>query len=338
MERRALVIGATGTMGQYLVPYLLDRGMIVDGLTADASAVSNNPNLNLLLLNGGDPEVLKELLKTHYEVIVDFLCYDDVEKFKRHATMFLENTDQYVFLSSYRVYADPGVPVTETSPRLWDVSEDKEYLASNNYSLYKAEEEDFLRSTGRNNFTILRPGPIYASLTMQLVSLLPTLVAQRSFEGKKVVLPEEVMDKHTTMTWGGDAARLIAGLIGNPKALGEAFTISTNEHHTWREVAELFKETMGTQYVTTDWKSYWGILTQGNFDHDERLYKLIYDRMFDRVLDVSKVLEVSGCDPKEFRSLKEGMKYEVSRVDRNIVTNDQATYQAMDEWLAKNDI
>ena len=50
----------------------------------------------------------------------------------------LEATDQYVFISSARVYAQTEDLITEDTPRLLDVCTDKEYLKTNEYALAKA--------------------------------------------------------------------------------------------------------------------------------------------------------------------------------------------------------
>ena len=55
----------------------------------------------------------------------------------------LAATDQYIYMSSYRVYADSPL-ITEDSPRLLDVSDDPEYLATDEYALAKARCENLL--------------------------------------------------------------------------------------------------------------------------------------------------------------------------------------------------
>jgi len=62
--------------------------------------------------------------------------------------------------------------------------------------------------------------------------------------GTPVPFPEGMLRKQTTMSWGGDVARMIVGLVGNPGALGEAFTVSTSEHRAWGEVADIYRSVM----------------------------------------------------------------------------------------------
>ncbi len=55
-----------------------------------------------------------------YDAIVDCMGYS-TQKFNERYRMMLDNTSQYIFLSSYRVYADSKGLITETTPRLLDV-------------------------------------------------------------------------------------------------------------------------------------------------------------------------------------------------------------------------
>jgi len=162
--KRILVLGATGAMGIYLVPELARRGYAVDALSLDESGPSAGmAGVTYHQCNAKDDSVLRTFFdRRHYDAIVDFMLYSTAEVEARHR-MMLDNTDHYIFLSSYRVYADEEHPVRETSPRLLDVTTDEAFLARHlkEYALYKAEQEDVLRASGARNFTILRPTMIF---------------------------------------------------------------------------------------------------------------------------------------------------------------------------------
>ena len=131
--KKVLVLGATGAMGRYLVPELIDLGYTVTGVgleekapwALDASYVQGN---------AFDKEFLAGLLKESFDGIVNFMDYGKYA-FSDYYKLFLENTEHYIFLSSCRVYDDKEQPIKETSPRLLDVATDKEYLATDDYSL-----------------------------------------------------------------------------------------------------------------------------------------------------------------------------------------------------------
>ena len=138
MAERVLVIGSTGAMGQYLVPCLTEMGYFVTAVSLD-DVKSDDPHVECLQGDCFDTDYLKDLLNRGYDGVVNFLDYGLKHPFAEVMNLFLDHTDQYVFLSSCRVYANEEVPVRESSPRLLDVSTDKALLASNDYCIRKAK-------------------------------------------------------------------------------------------------------------------------------------------------------------------------------------------------------
>ena len=41
------------------------------------------------------------------------------------------------------------------------------------------------------------------------------------------------------MTWAGDVAKMLSRLVLNPGACTQAYIVSTSEHRTWEEIAEV---------------------------------------------------------------------------------------------------
>ena len=82
MERtektKVLVLGATGAMGQYLIPYLAEAGYSVDAVSLDEKQ-SEWPNVKYITANAKDKTVLKQLLSAKYDGIVDFMIYQTEE-------------------------------------------------------------------------------------------------------------------------------------------------------------------------------------------------------------------------------------------------------------------
>lgn len=92
-----------------------------------------------------------------YDAIIDFMIYS-LEEFQERVQFYLEHTSQYIFLSSSRVYADSeNAFLSEESPRLLDIIDDKTYLSTKEYALEKAREENVLINGILRNFTIIRP-------------------------------------------------------------------------------------------------------------------------------------------------------------------------------------
>lgn len=333
MQKKALLIGGTGALGHYLTPALLKMGYKVDVVSLE-SMISNNPNLRYIEANAKKIDVLKELLKNEYNVIVDFLIYRSPEEFANYYKLYLENTDHYVFLSSYRVYSGE-TPITELSPRLLDVTTDQTLLNSGDYCIYKAQQEDMLRSSGHKNWTILRPAITYSYRRYQLVTLEADVFVYRMLRGKTVVVPDVALGKFATMSWAGDFGTAVSRLILNPMAMGQVYTVSTSENNTWEKIADIYKKVGGLKLVVTDTENYLNIL--GASDIGKQLVKqqLVYDRYFDRIVDNTKLLNATGMKQSDFMPLSKGLPMELAKATiENIKCNIEVN-RRMDEFLAK---
>ncbi len=312
--KKILVLGGTGAMGMYLVPELIGKGYAVDVVSLDEKT-SDTPFLNYIKADAFDDEYIKALMENGYNAVVDFLIYP-TEKFKTRHPLFLENTEQYIYLSSYRVYANVDKIITENSPRLLDVSTDREYLATDEYALQKARGEDILRSSKYKNWTIVRPAVTYSKFRYQLISLEANATLPRVFEGKPILLPKEALSVQGTMTWAGDVAKMIAALVLNPKSYCEAYTVSTAEHHTWETIAGYYHELTGLEYEAIPADEFLKYVYNSSIWNT---WQLKLDRLYDRVIDNSKILEISGFKQSDLMPLKEGLKRELAYVDKNTV-------------------
>jgi len=326
--KKILVLGGTGAMGVYLVPELASMGYKVDVVSLD-NVVSRNPQITYIQANAKNDDFLRDLLKNRYDAIVDFLIYFPKE-FEARYEMLLKNTEHYIFLSSYRVYADSKV-ITEKSPRLLDVSTDSEYLsyAETEYSLYKALEENILRESGFHNWTIVRPAITYSKFRYQLVTLEANVVVYRALNNLPVILPKEALDIKGTMSWAGDVAKMLSRLVLNPSAQKEAYTVATSENHPWREIAQYYKEIIGLEYVEVDTETYLSIF--GGDIH--AAYQLKYDRCFNRVIDNSKILKATGMKQSDLMPLRQGLEKELMSLPEDVVWKETPINERIDEIL-----
>ena len=328
--KKILVMGGTGAMGVYLVPKLIEMGYAVDVASLD-TVESSTPNLRYFTGDCMNVDYISELLKNGYDGIVDFMIYNQ-DKFEERHQMFLDNTSHYIYLSTYRIYANEEHPVKETSPRLLDASKDKDFLATDDYALYKAKGENVLLNSKYTNWTAIRPAITYSKRRFQLVILEAPYVVGRTLHGKKLVLPKQAKDVQATMSWAGDVAEMIARLLFNPKAYREIFSVCTAEHMTWGEVADIYKELIGLEAVWVDMEDFLAILTHNSNNPMVVRYQLIYDRLFDRIMDNSKVLEATGMKQSDLTTLYDGLKRELAGVDADTFV-EMKNSPIMDQYL-----
>ena len=328
--KKILILGATGAMATYLVPALLEKGMYVTGVSLD-DVTSDDPRLRYVKGNAMDKAFLEEILMDGYDAIVDFMVYNRKELFEEYYKLYLENTSHYIFLSTYRIYADE-YPITENSLRLLEAEKPSDFVSFEEYSIYKAEEEDLLRSSEYRHFTIVRPAVTYSQCRFQLTPLEANVLIYIMLHGKTVILPEGAMDCEATMSWAGDIAKMLSAIILNPKTYGETYTVSTAEHHTWRQIAEMYKRIGGLKYITVKNEEYIELLGGSVYVKQQ----LEYDRCYHRIIDNTKILQLCGFSQAELMPLEEGLRMEfeslteerLGRIGCNIKVNN-----SMDAYL-----
>ena len=241
------------------------------------------------------------LSQRHWDAVVDFMVWG--KEFEEVVSLMLDSTEQYVFISSARVYAQTENPITEETPRLLDVCTDKEYLNTNEYALSKAREEDLLWKSGKKNFTIVRPTITYNRNRLQLGVLEKENWIYRALHGRSIVFSKDIAEKVTTMTFGDDVARGIASLVGKDGARGEAFHITCPQSLLWSDVLEIYLKVLEEQLGHRPRV----VLTEKctNLQFKERIYQVIYCRYFNRSFDNSKVSQF--CNPAEFTTPQDGL-------------------------------
>lgn len=314
---KVLILGGTGAMGSALVE-LLKRG---DSRVTVTSRSKRQSSGNIVYVQGNakDDNFLSELLKENFDAIVDFMVYSS-SQFANRLKLLLQHTNQYFYFSSSRVYAQSQVRLTEESPRLLDVCTDREYLETDEYALAKVREEDILKNSNYSNWTIIRPYITYNSQRLQLGVYEKENWLYRALKGRTIVLPRDIANCQTSLTYGKDVANAIVKLIGNPHAFGETFHIVTEEHHTWEEVLNMYCDILEDKT---------GKRPDVKFvDSSDKLqsvwnkYQIKYDRLYNRVFDSSKIKSVCGFN--EFTSLKDGLAECVE------------TFLSSQKWLGHN--
>ena len=334
--KKVLVIGATGAMGRFTVPHLVDLGYEVTGVGLEET-FDWGVEATYIQGNAFDREFVKELLAQKFDGIINYMCYNDKkEDWRNWYQLYLDNTEHYIFLSSCRVYADEEVPVKESSPRLLDVSKDPDLLVSHDYCIYKARAEDVLFCSPYTNYSIVRPATTFSEMRFQLTTLEAEHTVGRAMKGKKVVLPLQAKDKPATLSWGYDVAKMIANLMFKPEAMRQVYNVCSAESRTWGEIAEYYHELCGLEAVWVDKEDYLKVKCKDGKITTSARWQLEYGRMFHRITDNSKVLAVTGLKQEDCIPLYDALKMMIAAIPEGYVFPDTPMDARMDAYLEEH--
>lgn len=298
-----LILGGTGAMGMHLISQLKRKGYYIT--VTSRSNHESSEYVKYIKGNAMEEQFFNEVCNMkHWDAIVDFMVYSS-EKLKQRIEKFLDSTNQYIFISSARVYADsPDKAITEKSDRLLDVCKDKEYLSTDEYALAKAREENILFNQNKKNWTIIRPSLTYGENRIQLGVYEKENWLYRTLMGRSLVFSQDLLDKSYTLSYGKDVAKGIAAIVGEPKAIGEVFHIVADKSYKWKEILDLYVNIL-EEYTGKKPKV---VLTEKctNIQIPGIKYQLIYGRYFNRNFDNSKINEF--IDTKDWLDAKDGLE------------------------------
>lgn len=334
---KILVLGGTGPMGEHLSRILDMEGHEVHVTSRSNRSAQNS--VNCIHGNAKDLIFLYSLLKSRWDVIVDFMVYSNLE-FEERIEKLLSASSQYFYLSSARVYDNSQEYITEKCTRLLDTCNDAHYMATDEYALTKARQEDMLESLSLRNWIIIRPYITYSEARLQLGTLEKESWLYRALKGRTIVFCEELKDKFTSMTYGLDVARSMVKIMTKKNSMGQSYHITSSCAYKWSEILELYLNIIEEETGKRP-----KVLFQSLSDFvawSPVKYPIIYDRMYDRKFDNSKIDNIFSTedfiDPKEGlrQCLKEFLK---NPHYRNISWRREATKDALcDEYTPFSEI
>jgi nucleoside-diphosphate-sugar epimerase len=172
----------------------------------------------------------RALAGRRFDVVVDWIAFTP-EDIERDLRLFGGRTDQFVFISSASAYQKPlhYWLISEETPLVnpfWDYSQNK-----------IACEERLMRAYREDRFpvTIVRPSLTYGDTQAPLIVNSwerPFTAIARMRAGKELIVPGDGTS-FWTITHNSDFAVGFVGLFGRREAIGEAFTITSDEVLTW---------------------------------------------------------------------------------------------------------
>jgi len=227
---KILFIGGTGNISSDCADLLLKRGHEIQILSRGRTAVPTG--MSALVADRKDTASMRRALQaSRPEVVINFLGYE-VSDVDLDFQLFSSIVRQYVFISSATVYLKPPprLPITEDTPKgnpFWEYAQKK--LACEEWLLRLHLEKGF-------PVTIIRPSHTYSKRWVpNPVSSSSYTFAVRLEQGKPVFVPDQG-ENPWTLTAASDFAVGLAGLVGKPEAIGEAFHLTSDEVLTWNQI------------------------------------------------------------------------------------------------------
>lgn len=301
------MIAGGGTLGTYTSRELLRLGCYVDVICPEEKH-SDNERLRFIR-NYATEELLRSLFaEVRYDGIVNFIHYEKPEEYRHIHPLLISATDHLIFLSSYRVYADIQHPITESAPRLYDVVTDPTFLDVENYAVPKSKCEDYLREERVGEpWTVVRPVISFSERRLDLLLYSGDDVLEHAHSGRELLLPERVRNYTAGIDWAGNSGKLIAHLLFKKDAIGEMFSVYSGHGLTWGEVAAAYSSLTGLRVRWCSEEEY-------EREHPEIAndFRWAYDRSYNRDIDPTKILRVTGLASSDFLSVKEGIAHELS--------------------------
>ena len=239
---RVLFIGGTGFISTAVSRMAIATGLELHVLNRGLR-IADLPGSHCLTADIHSPaEVRGALQGLEFDVVVDWIAYtpDDVE---RDLDLFGGRVKQYIFISSASAYQKPPAHylITESTPLenpYWEYARNK-----------IACEERLMRSFCDEGFpvTIVRPSMTYDSnLPIALGGWGTYTLAERLTKGRPIIVHGDGSSLWV-VTHADDFGRGFLGLLGNERAVGEAFHITSDEVLTWNQIYQTIAETLGVE-------------------------------------------------------------------------------------------
>ena len=226
---KVLFLGGTGNISAECADLLHGRGHEIFVLTRGRGEVPKEYKA-IQADRKNVAEMRQALNGIKPDVVVNFIGYEVVD-LEVDYELFKGQVRQYIFISSTVVYERPAkkLPYTEDAPQenpWWD------------YAQKKIACEAWLRQRQEEGFpvTIVRPSHTYSKRWVpNAVSSGSFSFAKRLEEGKPVYVHDNG-ESLWTLTAASDFAVGLGGLVGNQKAIGEAFHLTSDEVLTWNQI------------------------------------------------------------------------------------------------------
>lgn len=235
MEKlKILMIGGTGTISSAITRQLAESGHELWLLNRGNHKNEVPQCVTQVIADIDDTDSVLHLLgDTTFDAICEFIGFVP-SQVERDIRLFQGRTKQYVYISSASAYNKPAANhvITEGTTLAnpyWEYSRNK--IACEELLMKEYREKGF-------PVTIVRPSHTYCErgVPLSVHGLKGSWQVLKRMMGGKPVIIHGDGSSLWTLTWNEDFARGFIGLLGNPKAIGEAFQIMSDESLTWTQI------------------------------------------------------------------------------------------------------
>ncbi len=277
---KVLFIGGTGNISTPVSELAIEKGMELYLLNRGKTQTKPVPKgAKTLTADIKNPdEVKKAIGDMTFDCVVNWITFtpDEIE---RDVEYFRGKTAQYIFISSASAYQSPPTDpfITESTPLqnpYWQYSRDK-----------TACEDRLMRFYREEGFPgiIVRPSHTYDTVIPIAVGNWDYSIAERMKRGKKIIVHGDGTSLWV-LTHSRDFAKGFVGLIGNARAVGNDFHITSDEVLTWNQVYQIVADALGVNvefiHIPTE---YIGKYDQFTYDN------LMGDKAASVIFDNSKI-------------------------------------------------
>src|SRR5216683_5245154 len=238
---RVLFIGGTGVISAACARQAVEAGFDLFVMNRGTTTVRPvPPGARVLIADIRDPQSVRQAVAgLEFEVVVDYLAFTP-DHVRADLELLRGHVGQYIFISSASAYQTPParLPVVESTPLrnpYWQYSRDK--IACEDLLVRAYREEGFPA-------TIVRPSHTYDHTSVPFEG--GWTIIDRMRRGAPVVVHGDGTSPWT-LTHPTDFARAFTGLLGEPRAIGDSFHITSDEVLTWDQIAGLLAAAAGAQ-------------------------------------------------------------------------------------------
>ncbi len=277
---KVLIIGGTGTISSPITKDLANK----ENIELYVLNRGHNPlptNAKQIIGNFNDIEKLKEIAnKERFDVVINFIIFTP-DQARAQVEVFQNRLKQYIFISTCVTYNhETAVVITE---------DHEQYNKYSDYGRSKTKCEQIFLTASNFPVTIVRPSQTYSDnrIPLSVKGRGCYSVIHRILHDKPIIVHGDGKSTWHS-THANDFAKAFIPLIGNDKALNEAYHIVNPEITSWDMIYNYLYELLGKEpniiHIPSDF------LAQSQKYGNQEAF--LGDKQYSVVYDISKINSV----------------------------------------------